>query len=141
MNDSEPCDGPKSGNKPLALHKMYDGEDFFKDWNFWNQKDPTNGHVNYVNESTARNDGLISVKDGTITIAVDDKTRLNGEPRKSVRIATKEKYNKGLYILDAVGPYPFRNEMPCAQQLHSNAVWVLRLASLVDRWRKLAKWR
>ena len=53
-------------------------------WNFWSQPDPTHGLVNYLNKADALAAGLVSVKNGSFTLAVDDTTQLaQGTPRNS----------------------------------------------------------
>lgn len=102
-------------NKTVWItNKVYQGETFFDEWDFYNGPDYTHGLVNYLDKTEAMNSGLAYVSadgranmhvDSTTSFKVDDitnQTRL----RPSVRISTKAKYNHGLFILDvAKAPY------------------------------------
>jgi hypothetical protein len=95
---------PKPGKRgPLSAIKIHEGEKFFEGWKFYSDKDPTNGFVDYVNEETARSEGLIGMQDGAVVIRVSDKPLEGNKGRKSVRVETKETYTKGLFIMDAIG--------------------------------------
>ncbi|KAF9555563.1 hypothetical protein CPC08DRAFT_695392 [Agrocybe pediades] len=80
----------------------YSGKTFFDDWDFFTDSDPTSGNVDYVNKSTAIQNGYIFVQDdGTVIMKVDDTTTLPmGVNRPSVRITSQRQYNTGLFILD-----------------------------------------
>ncbi|KAK8189656.1 concanavalin A-like lectin/glucanase domain-containing protein, partial [Phyllosticta paracitricarpa] len=83
---------------------------FFNNFTFFNgPADPTHGTVNYLSShKEAVNKRLIgtgTADDGTTTvkIAVDAKTKLQGNAgRNSIRITSKNKYNKGLFVFDVV---------------------------------------
>ncbi|KAF8626517.1 hypothetical protein AX15_004822 [Amanita polypyramis BW_CC] len=80
----------------------YSGQTFFDRWNFYDQADPTHGHVNYVNKSDAFTKGLVYVaQNGTVIMKGDDTTYLNnGVYRDSVRVSSQAVYDMGLFILD-----------------------------------------
>lgn len=61
--------------------------------------DPTNGFVDYVDQSTASSSGLIDTTSGNVYIGVDSS---NDTPdgRPSVRLTSTKAYNHGLVILD-----------------------------------------
>lgn len=58
---------------------------FTSGFNFFTQSDPTHGSVRYVDQDEATRDGLAYVQaDGTVVLAVDDKTVLApGQNRRS----------------------------------------------------------
>jgi hypothetical protein len=56
--------------------------------------------VQYVAQSKAQSDGLISTNNGTVYMGVDYKNVATGSGRNSVRITSTKSYNHGLVILD-----------------------------------------
>ncbi|KAF1993813.1 glycoside hydrolase family 16 protein [Amniculicola lignicola CBS 123094] len=75
-------------------------QDFFGGFEFFTAPDPTNGFVQYVDQATAQNTGLInSTTTGSVSWGVDT-TNKTPEGRPSVRITSKKAYNNGLVILD-----------------------------------------
>jgi len=83
-----------------TLHRNYSGAGFFDPWDFYTQGDPTHGTVDYVNQQTAKNAGLIDVRNGAVYIGCDTKNKVTGRGRQSVRISTKEIWNGGLFVMD-----------------------------------------
>lgn len=72
---------------------------FFDKFDFWSQPDPSSGFVKYLDQRSARSTGLISANGGSVYIGVDNSsTTTTGRP--SVRITSKKRYTKGLFILD-----------------------------------------
>ncbi|KAL0254376.1 hypothetical protein SLS55_009851 [Diplodia seriata] len=67
----------------------------------WQDGDPTNGHVQYVNESWATQHGLVGYGD-SVYMGVDHTNTYSetGPGRPSVRLESKKVYNHGLFILD-----------------------------------------
>jgi hypothetical protein len=86
--------------KRYVLEDLYQGDDFFDGFNFFDGPDPTHGFVQYVNESTAQQNGLIDSRHGATYIGVDYTSKLNasGTGRQSVRISTNKLYNESLII-------------------------------------------
>jgi len=76
------------------------GGNFFDQFTFWDAPDPTNGFVNYVNQSTARNDKLITTQGGQYHMGVNTDDVVSSAGRSSVRITSNKSYNSGLVILD-----------------------------------------
>lgn len=72
---------------------------FFDKFTFWTASDPTNGFVQYVNQTTANTNGLIASSASNVYIGVDYK---NVQPfgRPSVRLTSTKSYDAGLIILD-----------------------------------------
>ncbi|KAF9533562.1 concanavalin A-like lectin/glucanase domain-containing protein [Crepidotus variabilis] len=81
---------------------VYSGKNFFDSFNFFSQADPTDGHVNYVNASSAFAKGLAYVTDDNkVVMRTDSWTKLPlGTFRDSVRVQTKKLYTGGLFIID-----------------------------------------
>ncbi|PFH54498.1 glycoside hydrolase family 16 protein [Amanita thiersii Skay4041] len=95
----------ESNATPSALWLPYDeysGKSFFDRWDFFDQADPTHGHVTYVNRSDAFSKNLVYVQnDGTVIMKGDNTNFLDrGVFRDSVRISSKAQYNTGLFVLD-----------------------------------------
>ncbi|KAJ9480240.1 Glycoside hydrolase [Pseudozyma hubeiensis] len=76
------------------------GNDFFNDFEWFTDKDPTNGLVNYQSQSNARAQNLSFVDaDDHFVMAVSTvPTALEG--RNSVRITSKQSYSDGVYVLN-----------------------------------------
>lgn len=93
---------PTIRRSSYAVVDTYQGENFFDDWSFFTDPDPTHGFVTYVSEETAQSTGLATVDgNGTAVIAVDSISSLPfGINRNSVRISTQKTYNEGLFIYD-----------------------------------------
>ncbi|KAJ5921700.1 CAZyme family GH16 [Penicillium verhagenii] len=75
-------------------------ESFFNKFDFYTSTDPTNGYVNYVDNSTATSDGLVSASGSSVYIGVDHTNVASGNGRNSVRLTSTNTYNEGLVILD-----------------------------------------
>ena len=67
---------------------------------YYQEYDPTNGYVNYLDESDAQNANLISVDNGVVTIRSDSSNIASGRGRNSVRITSRNQYTHGLVVLD-----------------------------------------
>ena len=66
----------------------------------YQEDDPTNGYVNYLDEIDAQNANLISVDNGVVTIRSDSSNIASGRGRNSVRITSRNQYTHGLVVLD-----------------------------------------
>ncbi len=62
--------------------------------------DPTHGYVNYVDQGTAQNRGLIDKSNGAVVMRVDSSNVASGRGRDSVRITSKASYNHALMVVD-----------------------------------------
>lgn len=85
------------------MFETWQGKDFFDYFNFYTGADPTNGWVNYLDQSSAESSGLVKVTEkGTIYIGVDHDTTLSpsGKGRDSVRVGTHKYYGQSLVIAD-----------------------------------------
>ncbi|KAJ6119251.1 hypothetical protein N7523_003531 [Penicillium sp. IBT 18751x] len=83
-----------------TLHADYGTDDsFFNGFDFYTDKDPTDGYVSYVDQSTASSNGLISTGGGSVYIGVDHSNTASSG-RQSVRLQSTQTYTHGLVILD-----------------------------------------
>ncbi|KAL8920960.1 MAG: hypothetical protein Q9208_005986 [Pyrenodesmia sp. 3 TL-2023] len=62
--------------------------------------DPTHGYVNYVDQGTAQNRGLIDRNNGAVVMRVDSSNVASGRGRDSVRLTSKASYNHALMVVD-----------------------------------------
>lgn len=76
------------------------GADFFNDFEWFTDKDPTNGLVNFQSQSNAKAQNLSFVDgDGHFVMAVST-VPVALEGRNSVRITSKNSYSDGVYVLN-----------------------------------------
>lgn len=71
---------------------------FFGDFDFWTNDDPTHGYVDYVNEKSAWNHGLIG-NGGNIYLGADHTDVASGRGRRAVRLTSKATYSPGTLIV------------------------------------------
>lgn len=62
--------------------------------------DPTAGYVDYVDQTTATNNGYINNNNSLVYMGVDSTNVATGAGRDSVRITSNAAYNYGLFALD-----------------------------------------
>ncbi|KZV88203.1 hypothetical protein EXIGLDRAFT_651429 [Exidia glandulosa HHB12029] len=87
---------------PFTLAETYQGNNFFDGFTFYSDADPTHGLVDYVpaDEAFASNLTFINGQ-GQAVMRVDKTTYLQpGQPRKSVRLHSKNRYGNSLIVLD-----------------------------------------
>ncbi|KAI2790612.1 putative endo-1,3(4)-beta-glucanase [Penicillium oxalicum] len=92
-----------TATEKYQLVENWQGDGFLDYFNFHVGSDPTKGFVQYVDESHARDAGLLRVTEtGSVYIGVDHKTTLKttDQGRESVRIGTKKFYDHSLVIAD-----------------------------------------
>lgn len=82
-----------------TLVDNYSPDNFFSMFTFFTGWDPTNGFVQYVNQSVAQSTGLISTSKDSVYIGVDH-TNITPYGRPSVRLTSTKAYNHGLIVLD-----------------------------------------
>ncbi|KAF9229529.1 glycoside hydrolase family 16 protein [Gyrodon lividus] len=90
---------PSSPWKPIAT---YSGSTFFSGWSFYTGADPTNGNVQYVDQGTAQNAGLLEINQAGNAVMRVETTPTVQNNRMSVRITTDQTFTQGLVIMDAV---------------------------------------
>lgn len=92
---------PSGSGGKFKQEVMYKGEDFFSQWDFFTEDDPTHGLVNYQSQGDAESKHLAFVDGDATILAVDaTKTLQPGQKRDSVRITSKKKWSAGLFIAD-----------------------------------------
>ncbi|OQO00474.1 hypothetical protein B0A48_13823 [Cryoendolithus antarcticus] len=98
---------PGNGAPAAGAYKLIDDYNpaiFFNKFVFYNDYDPTYGHVQYVNKQTAQQNGYATVSNGnkSALISVDTTNKWpNGGPgRPAVRLISDNTYTHGLFILD-----------------------------------------
>ncbi|KAI8239537.1 hypothetical protein K4K55_001748 [Colletotrichum sp. SAR 10_96] len=95
--------------KKFSLADTYDSTNFFSKFTFfesnyntsnYNDVDPTSGYINYRSQADAQALGLASTAGGEIYLGLDAKsiTQFPGVGRSSVRLESKEVYNKALIV-------------------------------------------
>lgn len=124
--------------KPYTLSHDYSGSNFFNNFLFYTDTDPTNGHVKYVDLSTANSTGLagflssdssnstFSPQPPPIFLGVDSSTTLNSNDsgRPSVRLSSLQTFNHALLLLDIQHmPAPVCGTWPALWLLGSAAPW------------------
>ena len=82
------------------LDTVYDTGNFFEEFDFFSERDPTNGFVEYVDGATAAYSRLAGFAGGGVFMGVDDKTYRPANGRKSVRLESKKRFTHGLFIND-----------------------------------------
>lgn len=88
-----------------TLQDDYSSSNFFSQFTFFTDADPTNGYVDYIAQSPAQSLGLIATNSGSARLAVDSKNKASGRGRKAVRISSNKSYDNGLFVVD-VGHMP-----------------------------------
>lgn len=130
---------PNGSTYVWTVEDDYKGQNFFDSFAFYTGPDPTNGMVNYTNQSTAFSEGLAYVTSNNIVVMKGDNTTWlsEGEYRKSVRISSYKQYNTGLFILDldmapwgcgvwpawwtlGGGQWPYTGEIDIIEGVHDN---------------------
>ena len=122
-------------NTPFQLTCDYSGQEFFNNFEFCTDKDPTNGHVKYVGFETANKDGLVGLISDYQTdpaipppvfIGVDAKTPSTPQGRNSVRLSSVQTFNHALVIADILHmPDQICGVWPAYWMLGSSAQWPL----------------
>lgn len=83
-----------------VLDSFYDVNNFFDEFSFFSEQDPTNGFVEYVNSDTAFNMNLASTDDNVIRVGADSTEANPANGRKSVRMTSNKAFTHGLIIGD-----------------------------------------
>jgi hypothetical protein len=78
----------------------YNHTNFFSAFQFITGTDPTHGFVNYVDQTTAQNTGLINTNNNQVYVGVDYTTAHPTNGRNSVRLTSNKAYTHGLFIAD-----------------------------------------
>jgi len=82
-----------------GLVDTFDASNFFDEFDFFTEPDPTHGFVQYVDGDTANREGLAGFASGGVYLGVDyNRTTTTG--RASVRVTSKKAYTRGLFVAD-----------------------------------------
>ncbi|KAH7883437.1 glycoside hydrolase family 16 protein [Phlebopus sp. FC_14] len=78
------------------------GKDFLDAFTWQTIADPVHGRVNYINESVARQDSLVSVHGNRVVLRADSTTTLdpNGPGRNSFRLVSNDRFTTHVAIFD-----------------------------------------
>lgn len=88
-----------SSSSRYSLITTYNSTNFFSEFTFFSQPDPTNGFVEYVDASTANREGLAGYSQGGVYLGVDHRN-VTTSGRKSVRVTSKKTFTTGLFVAD-----------------------------------------
>jgi len=89
----------QAASSAYSIVDVFDSTNFFNEFDFFTQPDPTHGFVQYVDAATASRDGLAGFTEGGVYLGVDyTNTTTTGRP--SVRVTSKKTWTKGLFIAD-----------------------------------------
>lgn len=97
---------PDYSQLTYTLEDTYSGPDFFDNFDYFDQADPTNGFVQYVSESEATQPAhnLTYASETSAVLRVDttsdDYNTSSG--RWSARVSSKKQYDSGLFIFDVL---------------------------------------
>jgi len=72
------------------------GRDFFSEFTYYTGGDQTHGYVNFQGQGTS----LTQQDSSGVSYIRADTTQNSGGPRKAIKLYSKKKWNKGLFILD-----------------------------------------
>ncbi|KAF7868471.1 hypothetical protein EAF04_005002 [Stromatinia cepivora] len=94
-----------SANAAYTLNQLYDHTNFFSEFSFFSDPDPTHGLVAYQNASAANKTALAGYTNNygvdSVYLGVDHTTVLSGNAgRASTRVTSNKAYNHGLFIAD-----------------------------------------
>lgn len=90
------------GVAPYVLVDDYSPASFFNKFNFFTERDPTGGHVQYVNRSVAERNGYATTTNGIARLSVDTTNMFphGGPGRPSVRLESDNTYTHGIFVAD-----------------------------------------
>ncbi|KAI1662647.1 glycoside hydrolase family 16 protein [Daldinia decipiens] len=88
--------------KSYQVSEVYNSTNFFDKFNFFSGTDPNGGYVQYQTQANAQDLGLVKTQDDEVYVGVDiaGSYQATGAGRKSVRLESKNVYNKGLIIAE-----------------------------------------
>ncbi|OTB06687.1 glycoside hydrolase family 16 protein, partial [Hypoxylon sp. CI-4A] len=83
-----------------TIQDTYDNTNFFDNFDFFTEPDPTNGFVKYVSATEANDQSLAGYANNGVYLGVDSTTSNPDGGRSSVRVSSKKTYNGGLIVAD-----------------------------------------
>jgi hypothetical protein len=90
------CQGQNQG---YVLSSNHTAESFFDGFFYFTEDDPTHGYVNFVDEDTAHNNGLVKIENGKVFMYADSYKIASGRGRDAIRIVSKKTWYSGLFVL------------------------------------------
>ncbi|KAL4911009.1 hypothetical protein BDW74DRAFT_172465 [Aspergillus multicolor] len=97
---------PEYSPLTYQLVDTYSGVDFFEQFRYFDEEDPTEGFVRYVNKSIAQSLNLTYASPTSAVLRVDATTKNATHGRNSVRIESRNSYDTGLFVFDIIhSPY------------------------------------
>lgn len=97
---------PDYSSLAYSLQDDYSGSNFFDNFDYFDEADPTNGFVHYVSEEEATQPAhnLTYASDSSAILRVDTTSDEynTSTGRWSVRVSSKKQYNSGLFIFDVL---------------------------------------
>lgn len=92
--------GAGAANAQYALDSYYDAQNFFNEFSFFTEPDPTMGYVEYVDQETAFSMNLAAVDNGVVRFGADSTEVNPPNGRKSTRLTSNKAFTRGLFIAD-----------------------------------------
>ncbi|KAK0618562.1 concanavalin A-like lectin/glucanase domain-containing protein [Bombardia bombarda] len=85
-----------------TLVDNFNASNFFNEFTFFSEADPTSGYVVYLDAATANQRSLAGYSEGGIFLGVDyeNVTDISVAGRASIRVESKKMYNRGLFVAD-----------------------------------------
>eukprot|EP00026_Physarum_polycephalum_P013123 Phypoly_transcript_13495.p1 GENE.Phypoly_transcript_13495~~Phypoly_transcript_13495.p1 ORF type:complete len:339 (+),score=55.22 Phypoly_transcript_13495:108-1019(+) len=83
-----------------VLKDSYFGQQIFDNFDFFNGPDPTHGYVYYATREESAQWHYTYIENSQAIIKCDDSTIAKGLGRGSVRLQSKNRYDRGLFIFD-----------------------------------------
>ena len=84
-----------------TLRDNYDHSNFFNEFTFFSDPDPTHGFVNYAAPTAANLSALAGYDSKAVYLGVDYNTKNpSGSGRGSVRVHSQKTYTRGLFVAD-----------------------------------------
>ncbi|KAK3952393.1 concanavalin A-like lectin/glucanase domain-containing protein [Pseudoneurospora amorphoporcata] len=112
-----------------TLVDLFNAQNFFSEFAFFNDSDPTHGFVQYVDYQTANKSGLVGYAPDGVMLGVDyiNKISSNASPeapgRPSVRVTSQKTYTEGLFVADIYHMPSGNNGKNKAQKSSSCGLW------------------
>lgn len=83
-----------------VLDTEYNPDNFFQEFDFFTDPDPTEGFVQYVDGPTAMSKGMAGSASGAVYLGVDYNTQGPTNGRQSTRVQSRKTFTKGLFVAD-----------------------------------------
>ncbi|PVH88102.1 glycoside hydrolase family 16 protein [Cadophora sp. DSE1049] len=87
-------------NAAYVIEDTYDTTNFFSEFDFFAEQDPTEGFVKYSTATTANISSLAGYVSSSVFLGVDHSTVNPPSGRSSVRVSSKKAYTHGLIVAD-----------------------------------------